>query len=427
MRIGRSLPPAAAPIGLRELGAGLGALLQGQKALDRFRAELASSFGVRHCFLVNSGKAALTVVLLALGDLAPGRDEAVIPAFTCYSVPSSVLRAGLRIRLCDLARDSLDLDFAELSALLSASDRMLAVVPTHLYGMPSDVPRLRQLLGDGAITIVEDAAQAMGETRGGRKLGTLGDVGFLSLGRGKALSTAEGGVIVTNRDDIAAAVRARLEKVPDYGAMALLGLIAKTLGLMALIHPLLFWIPRALPFLRLGETLFERDFPILRMSAFQAGLARDWDARLRTLRDVRKANSARWLQVLKDLGDRGAALSGSPCPGHVRFPLRIRNAGRRTDLLRESAVRGGGIAPAYPESINRLVELKGEIPKQDCPVAERCARELVTLPTHGYLATPDVALIRRLLSQALAPADPADAASRAAIERSDTQSGMKPL
>ena len=427
MRVGRSLPPAAAPIGLRQLVAGFGGMLKGRKALERFQAELKSDFRVKHCFFVNSGKAAFALILLALKDLRPGRDEVVIPAFTCYSVPASVLRAGLRIRLCDLGQDSLDLDFTKLSAMLSATDKALAVVPTHLYGSPSDIQRVRQLVTDGPVAIVEDAAQAMGETLAGRKLGTLCDVGFLSLGRGKAFSTVEGGVILTDRDDIAEALRVRLNEVPGYGTWALLGLMAKTVALMSLMHPLLFWIPRALPFLRLGETLFERGFPILRLSAFQAGLARNWEQRLRTMRDVRKANSMQWQELLKVLGDQGAGFSLSPLPSLVRFPMRIRDSDRRSELLRESADRGAGIAPAYPESINRLAELKGEIPAQDCPVAERYARELVTLPTHGYLARKDVAVIRRLLSRALAPADRPAAGNRAALEGSETQSGMKPL
>lgn len=426
MHIGRSLPPAAAAIGLQELAAGFCDAFLGRKALDRFESELRAYFGVKHCFLVSSGKAAFTLILTALKDLSPGRDEVVIPAFTCYSVPSSVLRAGLKIRLCDLAQDSLDLDSTQLSNALATGKKPLAVVPTHLYGYSADVPRVQQLVGDSSVAIVEDAAQAMGEVWDGRKLGTLGDVGFLSLGRGKALSTVEGGVILTDRDDIAQALRTRLNEVPGYGTLALLELVAKTLALVTLIHPLLYWIPSALPFLRLGETQFELDFPILRMTAFQAGLARNWVKRLRRMRDGRRANALQWLEVLTDLGERNAAFSPTACPGLVRFPLRIRDADRRKALLRECRDQGAGIAPAYPESLNRVAELKGEIPPQDYPVAERCARELVTLPTHAFLARQDVAKIRRLLSRAL-DADPSAAGHRAAIVGSETPSGMTPL
>ena len=239
-------------------------MLQGETVLERFRQELREYFQVKHCFLISSGKAAFTLILLALEELFPGRDEVIIPAFTCYSVPSSVVRAGLRIRLCDLQPESLDLDFAQLSSMLAgtayreradsemsggaagsrgassnAADslrnsigRLLAVVPTHLYGYPSDVLKVRELIQGGEVTIIEDAAQAMGETWEGRKLGTRGDVGFLSLGRGKALSTVEGGIILTDRDDIADVLTRHVENLPGYGIWGLLKLNLKALGLM---------------------------------------------------------------------------------------------------------------------------------------------------------------------------------------------------
>ena len=137
MRIGRTLPPAAAPIGIADVLSGIAGILRGRKELERFRSELKQHFGVKHCFLVSSGKAAFALILLALRELFPGRDEVLIPAFTCYSVPSSIVRAGLKVRLCDLSPDRLDFDFVELPAMLY--DKLLAVVPTHLFGSPSDL------------------------------------------------------------------------------------------------------------------------------------------------------------------------------------------------------------------------------------------------------------------------------------------------
>ena len=403
------MPPAAAPIRLGELASGFRALFRGRKAIERFRCELREYFGVKHCFLVSSGKAAFTLILQALAELFPGRDEVIIPAFTCYSVPSSVLRAGLRIRLCDLQQDSLDLDFAQLAALLSeplgqgkgdTSGRVLAVVPTHLYGYPSDVQRARRLVPDDRISIVEDAAQAMGGSWNGRKLGSLGDVSFLSLGRGKALSTVEGGIILTDRDDIAEVLSRRVGTLPGYGFCGLLKLTSKAVALALFTHPLLFWIPRSMPFLALGETLFERDFPILNMSSFQAGLAAGWGARLQNMRDARSAQSRRWFAILEDIGER-LAWPRSSSLGLLRFPLRVRDADRRRRLLLESAERGAGIAPVYPGSLNRLSELADQVLAQACPVAEGCAKELVTLPTHEYVTQEDLTKIRTLVSRAL--------------------------
>jgi len=394
--------------------------------------ELKEHFGVEHCFLVSSGKAAFTLILRALKELSPDRDEVLIPAFTCYSVPSSVVRAGLRIRLCDLRSDSLDFDFTQLSAMLSgapppqtdarpaggASDspvetrdpadssgnsieRVLAVVPTHLFGYPADVAGLRKLIRNPGIAIVEDAAQAMGETREEGKLGTLGDVSFFSLGRGKAFSVVEGGVILTNRDDLAEALNHFVDRLPRYGLLPLLKLIFKAVALMLLIHPRLFWVPRSIPCLKLGETLFETHFPILRMSSFQAGVARRWRGKLEKLREVRKKNVNRWITILEASRTHGSNFLRSRSLGLLRFPLRASDEARREALLRESARMGLGIMPTYPTSINAIPELRGKIEGGAFPVAESCARELVTLPTHGYLTENDVTELSRLISRVL--------------------------
>ena len=390
------------------VASGLAGMLAGQRELDRFRRELKAYFGVEHCFLVSSGQAALTLILRALKELFPDRDEVLIPAFTCFSVPASIVRAGLRIRLCDVRQDRLDFDFAELSAIRPS--RLLAVVPTHLFGLPADVARLRALMSDAGVAIVEDAAQAMGEASEEGKLGALGDVGFFSLGRGKALSCVEGGVILTSRDDIAESLSRLLRQVPPYGLRSLLTMALKAVALMLLVRPELFWLPRGLPFLKLGETTFDPHIPIRRMSSFQAGLSARWRAKLERLRATRKSNVGRWAATLGAAGQKALLPLDGISLGLPRLPLRIRDAQARDSLLRESAARGFGIMPAYPTSIAGIPELKGELGHATFPGADSCAKELITLPTHAYLTEEDVrrlgSLVRRALGCPPSPEEP---------------------
>lgn len=119
MRIGRTLPPAAAPIYPKEIISGLKGLLRGRLELKRFESELRKYFGVKYCFFVSSGRAALTLILQALKDLHPDRDEVLIPAYTCYTVPSAIVRAGLKVKLCDIDPKTLDFDFDELAKILN--------------------------------------------------------------------------------------------------------------------------------------------------------------------------------------------------------------------------------------------------------------------------------------------------------------------
>jgi dTDP-4-amino-4,6-dideoxygalactose transaminase len=251
MRIKRTVPPAAATIHARDLWFGLLGIFSGTRYLKELEAELADYFNVKHVFLLSSGKAALTLILKALKSLSPRR-EVVIPAYTCFSVPSAVVKAGLKVRLCDI--DPLTFDFNLTRLEQSLNENTLCVIPHHLFGIPSDVHRIAGMCKERGIFVVEDAAQAMGGTLGGRKLGTLVDVGFFSLGRGKNITCGSGGVVVTNRGDVADAIGRHSAALEKPTLLEVVKEFAQSVVMSIFIHPSLFWFPDGLPFLQLGKT-----------------------------------------------------------------------------------------------------------------------------------------------------------------------------
>lgn len=316
IHIGRTLPPATAPIRFKDIVSGLAGLFGSTQTVQRFVAELKESFGVRHCFVVSSGTASLVLVLQALKELHPDRDEVLVPAYTCYSVPAAVVKSGLRVRLCDLAPGSLDFDHDCLEKQLD-NPRLLCVIPTHLFGLPADVERVKDSASRRGIFVVEDAAQAMGGTWHGKILGTQGDAGFFSMGRGKSFSTVEGGIILTNNDSIGQAIAKQIAAIPGYGAFDCLKLIIYAVALSVLSHPRLFWIPKSLPFLRLGETQFNTSIPIRRISSFQAGLAKEWRVKLVQLKAARMDN----VRIIAAHGITPLGAAWDEISDLVRFPV----------------------------------------------------------------------------------------------------------
>jgi perosamine synthetase len=422
MRFGRTLPPAAAPIYFRDLIAGFRGHIRGAREIEGLERDLKGFFGVRYCFTVSSGKTALFVILRALKALHEERDEVLIPAYTCYSVPSAIVRAGLRVRLCDVDPGSLDFDFDQLSRALPLErvqghagreslhpkneelgranhghSRLLAVLGIHLFGLPADIEKLRELIGDPYVTIVEDAAQAMGGYWKGQKLGTLGDVGFFSLGRGKALSAVEGGVILTNREDIAEEIMNAVKILPGLSVMALISIMVKAVAMIIFLRPGLFWLPKSLPFLRLGETIYDPNFRMNRMSMFQAGLAKGWKEKLAKLRHVRAENAASWASSPIDHRFFHYALVNGKRQNLVRYPIRVRNGELRQWMLTESEKRGLGIMPGYPDSIDGIGELGSHLPHPGFPLAKRISREIITLPVHSFVSSRDKEEILSLL------------------------------
>ncbi len=410
-KIKRTLPPAASPIYLRDILWGIRGMIMGDREVERFRDELKETFGSRYCGLVSSGKVALAVTLETLRELCPERDQVVIPAFTCYSVPAVITRLGLRVRLCDVDPDTLDFDYDQLAGILSGvggeesaeaggktgTEGILCVLPTHLFGIPSDISRVRKLVKDPGITVVEDAAQAMGGVHGGRKLGTLGDVGFFSLGRGKAFSTVEGGILLTDREDIGEIVERRIRMMPDYGTVGQLKLLAQAFTISIFLRPSLFWFPKSLPFLNLGKTVFETDYKVGKLSPFQAGLAIKWKARLREFAGARVRNAGHWASLFNQHmpGDHPETLN------LIRFPVRLENREVKAMILSLDLSSEFGIMATYPDSIDGIEELAQMGAERRFPAAKKCSEDIITLPVHSYMSRRDRAEIESLFKNVI--------------------------
>lgn len=380
--IKKILPPAAAPTGLGTLARGIAGMARGKGALERLEKEFRDLFGVKHVFFVSSGKAALAIILGALSALRPERDEAIIPAYTCYSVPSAVKKAGLKIRPCDIDIDTFDFDHDGLEK--TASDKTLCIIPDHLFGIPADLDGIRAVCKKNSAFLVEDASQAMGSRYKGRLSGTFGDVGFFSFGRGKNVTCGSGGAILTDSDEIAGAIDRTYSSLPSPGLIEDATGFAKMALMTILVRPWLFWLPSALPFLRLGETIFYTDFTIKRLSAMQAGFLRGWNGLLEETNGVRRENS---LELARGLG----ALEAPKDPvSFLRFPVLVKNRALRDRLLKAGKEQGLGISAMYPAPVNEIPEISEEMKGLAFPNAKAVSERLLTLPTHHLLHKKDM-------------------------------------
>jgi len=263
MRIRRTLPPASAPLNVKDLLYGLAGFFLERKYREELEVQLKEYFKIRHVFLVSSGKAALELILLALKTLSP-RKEVLIPAYTCFSVPSAILKAGLRVVLCDIELSTLDFHPGRLREAIN--EETLCVVPDHLFGVPAEMRSINGLCKEKGVYVVEDAAQAMGNTYRRKLLGTLGDVGFFSLGRGKNITCGSGGIIITDSGRIAEAISRYYDRLEKPDRLEVLKEYFQLVLMVVFTRPFLYWFPAGLPFLQLGQTLFDKNFPMQKMS-----------------------------------------------------------------------------------------------------------------------------------------------------------------
>lgn len=395
----RVLSPGAAPIYLKDLRHAFYGIRAENFYLEKFQREICEYFGVRYCFLVSSGRAALTLILQALLDISPDRDEVIIPAYTCYSVPASVVRAGCQVVLCDICPDTLDFDYDLLSERISS--HTLAIVPCSLFGRPSDFDRLRQCIGARGISIIDDAAQAMGSVFRGKFVGTCGNVGLFSLGRGKNISTVEGGIIVTDNDELAHMLRVRTSSLPCYKLHVQLLLLIQAILLFVFLSPTRYWILTHMPFLGLGRTVYSTNFFIRRMCGVQAGLANGWRYKLVSLNRIRVKNAKYYEQEIFSLGQKRQGQLSEITSGATfhRYPYLLPHKSRYKEvIIEDSVLRKLGVSPMYPDSIDQIPELRLPSFLRTNKTANDIAKRLITFPTHLYVSRNDIDMLMRRLT-----------------------------
>lgn len=194
-----------------------GYLVQGQHVAG-FERLVADYIGVRHAVAVSSGTAALHLALAAL-EIGPG-DEVLVPDFTFPATANAVALLGATPVLVDVDPATANVRPEAMAAALSPRTR--ALLPVHLFGQPADMQPILELAAAHDLPVIEDAACALGAAYHGRFCGTLGRLGCFSFHPRKAITTGEGGMIVT--DDDALAERLRLLRnhgmTPGPGGMS---------------------------------------------------------------------------------------------------------------------------------------------------------------------------------------------------------------
>jgi dTDP-4-amino-4,6-dideoxygalactose transaminase len=352
----------------------------GRSSAENSVVALQRQFGAEHLFYMSSGRAALWLILRALSILEPKRREVVIPAYTCPAVASAILKAGLKPVLADIERDSFGFLRSEL--MRTVGDNTLAVIAVHLFGLAAEVEDsyCRQY---GSF-LVEDCAQALGILPDPikRASGLKADASFFSFGRGKPLSVMHGGLVATSSDEIC---RAANQVFRDLRAPTLVSSAkyALTLGSYLLFsNPRFYWIPESLPFLHLGETIFEPDFGMSKGLRFPALILSELMALAEEEQETRKRNSAWYSEQFKDSSHIRKPPKGA-FP-YLRYPLILEQSGLRDSIVKDLKRHGAGAARLYPCPLNELPGLREIL--QDSAVYEnsrKLSENLITLPVHS--------------------------------------------
>jgi dTDP-4-amino-4,6-dideoxygalactose transaminase len=179
-------------------------------SVEAFEEKFAAYCGAKHCVALNTGTSALHLALLALG-IGPG-DEVITVPMTFIATVAAIRYANATPVFVDIDPDTWTMDAGQIEAAITPHTK--AILPVHLHGRLADMTAIQAVARRHGIAVIEDCAQAHGAEQAGKCAGTFGVIGCFSFYPGKNLGACgEGGALVTDRDDYAAAAR----QLRDWG------------------------------------------------------------------------------------------------------------------------------------------------------------------------------------------------------------------
>jgi dTDP-4-amino-4,6-dideoxygalactose transaminase len=306
-----------------------------------FEVEIARYLGVRHAIGVSSCTDALTIALLSLG-IGPG-DEVITTPYTFFATTGAILRVGATPVFVDIDPHSFNLSPEKVRRAITVRTR--ALLPVHLFGQAADMGALRSLAAEHSLSLIEDAAQALGATLHGEAVGTLGDVACFSFFPTKNLGAfGDGGLVATNDDALADTAR-RL----------------RSHGFSPKHHSR-----------RVGGNF--------RLDALQAAILRVKLPYLPRWNELRRDHARRYREALAGQTESLTLPTEVPGRSHVYNQFVLRSP-ERDALAAHLGAHGIGTERYYPFPVH-LQEACAHLRHQpgDFPEAEACARECLALP-----------------------------------------------
>jgi len=186
-----------------------GWLVQGPFVRE-FEGKFAAFTGAAHAAASSSCTTALHLAVAAL-NLRPD-DEVIVPAFTWVATPNVVEYMGATPVFVDVDLATFNIDVSQIEAAITP--RTVGILPVHLFGLAADMAPILDIAKGHGLWVIEDAACGFGAYYGGRHVGTFGEMGCFSFHPRKSITTGEGGMVTTNREDLDRSVRS----LRDHGA-----------------------------------------------------------------------------------------------------------------------------------------------------------------------------------------------------------------
>lgn len=324
--------------------------------LMAFEQEFSRFVNINYVIGVGSGTDALTLAVKALGLRKD--DEVIVPA-NCYPTIFGVSASGVKIRLCDVDGDTLNISVETIKKVLTKNTK--AIIAVHLYGMPAPMKEIMEFAGEKKLKVIEDCAQAVGARINNQHVGTFGNVGCFSFYPTKNLAAmGDGGAIITNSKELAD----RLKRLRMYGEDI------RYHSLESSTHSRLDEIQSAILHVRLRKIVLE-------------------------LKEREKLANKYKNKLFTEMLTQKIILKGVK---HA-FHLFVVRTNKRDELKKYLAGRGIEIGIHYPAPIHFQLAFKYlGYKKGDFPIAEKASKEVLSLPLYLGMKEKDQDTVIRTIN-----------------------------
>lgn len=316
--------------------------------IKKFEQKFAARVNRKHGIAVTNGTAAIDAAVDALG-IGPG-DEVIMPTFTIISCITQIVRCGATPILVDSDPATWNMDVTQIEAKITARTKAIMVV--HIYGLPVDMSPVLDIAKRHGLKVIEDAAEMHGQTYKDQPCGSFGDISTFSFYPNKHITTGEGGMIVTDDDELAETCRS--------------------------LRNLCFQPQKRFVHERLGWNL--------RMTNMQAALGLAQLERLGEFVTKKSAMGKRYTELLEDLPCVQLPLTHTDYADNIYwvYGLILDEATglNAEDAMKRLAAKGIGTRPFfYPMHLQPVLRRMGLFEGESYPVAERLAKQGFYLPS----------------------------------------------
>ena len=330
--------------------------------IEEFERVVADYVGVKYGVSFNSGTSALHAVLLAYG-IRQG-DEVIVPSFTFIATANAPLFVGAKPVFADIEDSTFGLDPNDVERKITKKTK--AIMPIHYGGLPCRIEELKKIADEYDLLLIEDAAESIGASINGRKVGSFGNAAMFSFCGNKVITTGEGGIILTNSGEI----YERLKLIRSHGRLE---------------SEPYFMTTKTLDYIMLGYNW--------RISSITAALGLAQMEKLEKVIEMRRKNAEYMTRKLSRID--GVEIPNPP-NGYFHvyqmYTIKVKGGRRVRDALKDHLAERGIMSKVYfePVHLTHFYREKFGFKGGELPVTERLSSEVLTLPLYPTMTIEEM-------------------------------------